>query len=400
MKEERMLILSMLQEGKITAEEAHDLLEALAFGQEASNEQAAEQWEEVKSRLERAGDVVEERLEQAREKIEERMEDVRVRIDAARDKAGHDPESPIQGLEDVFVTVERGLAQFAKELPEAIGRLVSFDFGSFAGHTVEHVYEGTFHEGTTEAAVSVETRNGSVKWETWDEPGYRVVVTNKVRAEDKEQAELKAADATVWEKTDTGFHLKAGVGRGIASSVRVLLPVGVRCHIDTKTRNGSIRAREVAMNSGKFTTSNGSIRMEDVDAHDMQTTTTNGSIRIAGIVETLRGTTAQGSIEVRLPAYGDRERHIEQANWNLRTTNGSIRIRMPEAADVGFHMDLQTVNGRVRSSIPGLDAEVSGRHPRSVIWQSAGYEQKSRQVAVTASTVNGSISVTAGEEGV
>ena len=33
---------------------------------------------------------------------------------------------------------------------------------------------------------------------------------------------------------------------------------------------------------------------------------------------------------------------------------------MPEAVDVGFHMDLQTVNGRVRSSIPGLDAEVSG----------------------------------------
>lgn len=400
MKEERMLILSMLQEGKITAEEAHDLLEALVLGQEASNEQAAEQWADVKTRLERAGDVVEERLEQAREKIEERIEDVRVRIDAARDKAGTDPDSPIEGLADVVVNVERGLAQFAREFPEAIARLVNLDFGALDGHTVEQVYEGTFPEGVSEAAVSVSTRNGSVRWETWDEPGYRVIVKSKVRADDEASARTRAEEATLWEETESGFRLTAGDGRGIASSVRVLLPAGVRCHIDTKTRNGSIRARETTMKSGQFSTSNGSIRLEDVDAEDVQATTTNGSIRIAGVVETLRGTTTQGSIDVRLLEYGGDQRRMEQANWDLHTTNGSIRIRVPKGEDVGFHMDLQTVNGRLRTSVPGFTEAAPSRFRRSIVWEAPEYEHMPRRVAVTARTVNGSISLTAGEESV
>ncbi len=58
-----MIILTMLQEGKITTEEAYDLLEALALSQEASREGLADQWDEVKVRLERAGEVVEEQVE-------------------------------------------------------------------------------------------------------------------------------------------------------------------------------------------------------------------------------------------------------------------------------------------------------------------------------------------------
>lgn len=398
MKEERKMILTMLQEGKITAEEAQDLLEALALGQETSNERAAEQWAEVKERLERAGDVVEQRLEQARDQIGKRIADARVRYDAARDRADGEDEYPIEGFEDVVVTVERGFSQFAKELPQAIARLVNFDFGNLGGHTVEHIYKGAFDEGLSEATVAASTRNGSITWETSDEPGYKVVVTSKVRAEDEAAADERAQKATVWEATETGFRLTAGDGNGVSAKVHIVMPRGLRYQVESETRNGSIRGRQLAMTSAQFRTANGSIRLEDVDAYDVQTRTANGSIRIAGVVDTLRGTTAQGSIEARMvEGEGDSGRLVENTNWELRTTSGSIRAGVPAGEDVGYDIDLKTVNGRVRAQLPGFVVETAGGSSRrNASWQTSDFDNMPRRVRVLARTVNGTIGVNAG----
>lgn len=398
-KDERMMILSMLQEGKITAEEAHDLLEALALSQEAEKEGAAERFaDEVSDRLERAADVVEDQLEKVKEAVEDRLEEVKVRIKAARDRAEQGQDYPIESLEDVVVTVERGLSQFAKEFPEAIGRLFHFDFGPFTGYTVERSYEGTFADDVSEAGAAVSTRNGSVTWETWDGPGYKVIVTSKVRAEDGDAAEERAAEATLWEQTDRGFRLTAGDRRGISSSVRVLAPRNVRLRVETETRNGSIRARELMMTSAQFNTANGSVRLEDVDAEELQVGTANGSVRISGAVEILRGTTAQGSIDARLTDSPVDGAPVKRADWKLRTSNGSIRVRLPEGDDIGYEVDLKTGNGRARAALPGFQGETAGRSRRSVIWHSDGHEARPRRFAVKARTANGSISVSAGDE--
>lgn len=392
------MILTMLQEGKITADEAHDLLEALAFSEEASKDRTEEQWAEVKDRLERAGDVVEQRLEQAREKIEQRIEEARVRLDAARDRAGTDPDHPIEGLEDVVVTVERGFSQFAKELPDAIARLVNFDFGHLGGHTVERVFEGVFPRGLSEATITVSTRNGSVTWDTWDEPGYKVVVRSKVRAGDDVEAEARAGEATSWEHTGNGFRVTAGDGRGVSGSVRVILPASMRYRLEAETRNGSIRARELLLTSGQFSTANGSIRLENVDARDLNATTANGSIRISGVVDMLRGTTAHGSIVVNVTEPEAGARTLETADWNLKTGSGSIRARLPESDDIGYQVDLKTGNGRVRAMLPGFIGESTGPSRRSVTGKTSGYDSATRRVNVSARTANGSIVVTAGED--
>ncbi|MFS8581988.1 MAG: DUF4097 family beta strand repeat-containing protein [Limnochordales bacterium] len=402
MKEERMMILQMLQEGKITAEEAHDLLEALALSQEAEKEGAAERLaDEVSGRIERAVDVVEEQLEKVRENVEDRLKEVKVRIEAARDRAEEDAAYPVESLEDVLVTVERGFSQFAKEFPEAIGRLFHFDFGPFTGYTVERTYEGTFGEdvaeGRAEASAFVSTRNGSVTWETWDGPGYKVTVTSKVRAEDEDAAEERAAEATVWETTETGFRLAAADRRGVSSSVHVLVPRNIRLRIETETRNGSVRGKDLTLTAGQFNTANGSIRLEDIDATELQAGAANGSIRIVGAVEILRGTTAQGSIDARLTDSPVNGEAVQRADWKLRTSNGSIRVHLPEGDDIGYEVDLKTGNGRARAELPGFTGETGGRSRRSVIWHSDRHEDKPRRIAVQARTANGSIRVTAGD---
>jgi len=222
MKEERLLILTMLQEGKITAEEAAELLEALSRTPETQKE---------KTLSERVAEVVE-RVEQAREQVEAKLEAARQRIEEARIRGERTGEDIIRGLEDVFVNVERGLSRVLNELPETVGRW----FGAlrlWPEHTVNQVYEGEFPAGLSEAEISVVTRDGFIRVDAGDGPGYRVEITNHVRVEDADLAEKLAAEAT--RLGSDGPRLPAGgrrpKGRGSIGKSRpaqgVELPPGV-----------------------------------------------------------------------------------------------------------------------------------------------------------------------------
>lgn len=389
MREERKMILTMLQEGKITADEAQDLLEALALNQDTSKDRASEQWAEMREKVEQG-------IEQAREQIEERLKEVRVRVDAARDKWRSGEDYPIEGLEDVFVTVERGLSQFAKELPNVISRVVTFDFGQWTGIPIEQTYEGIFAEHVAAPTAFVSTRNGSVTWETWDEPGYKVAVTHKVRAENEEAAQTRADRATRWETTDSGFRLTAGEERGVTTNVHVTVPRHVRLHVETTTRNGTIRVQDLLVKAGRFTTANGNIRLKEIDAHELHATTVNGSVRVSGVITDLPDTVAGGDETGAM--RGAAGSTPQDANWQLNTTNGSIRIRLPHEGDVGYRFDLKTVNGRVRVELPDTEVATADFTRRSARWESPRYDEKTRRVNVYARTVNGSIGLSADDD--
>src|SRR5690606_20214990 len=163
MKEERLLILTMLQEGKITAEEAAELLAALARTPETQKE---------KTLTERVAEVVE-RVEQAREQVEAKLEAARQRIEEARIRGERTGEDIIRGLEDVFVNVERGLSRVLNELPETVGRW----FGAlrlWPEHTVNQAYEGEFPAGPPEAAISAVPRCGPRRADAGGGPGRPV----------------------------------------------------------------------------------------------------------------------------------------------------------------------------------------------------------------------------------
>ncbi|MFO7265695.1 MAG: DUF4097 family beta strand repeat-containing protein [Bacillota bacterium] len=391
-KDERMLILQMLQEGKITAQEAYDLLEALALSEQASRDGVSEVWDEVKNRVERASKLVEEQAEKLREKITESYEQARERLQAAREKAAAGS-AAVEGIEDVVISVERGLAQFAKELPQALERLLSLGLSIGPGHTVENVYEGSFGEGVQEARVAVQTHNGSVRWEAWDQPGYKVVVTSRVRAESEEAARERAARFVHWQAGDDGFRLSTEDRSDLSSSVTVWLPKSVRFRLETETRNGSVRAAGLSLTSAELRTLNGGIRLEDVEADELQAFTVNGGMRIEGAIGKLEGETTNGSIDARLSGKRRDGSVLPRAEWELETTNGSVRVRLPEGADIGYAVDLKTVNGRIRTALPGFETMSVRGAGRKVVWRSEGAESKPRRIELTAETVHGSIVV-------
>src|SRR5690625_1479667 len=168
MKDERMLILSMLQEGKLSADEAASLLEALGTSKEPDDDlrdgitgfgatdsdgsgsgelgesgfqvDVGAMWDEAmhlvgkardrvevaiertRRRMAQAGDEAKQATEDATQSGKEAWEDVR----DGTIRAGSDVR---QQAGDFFSDVERGLSKVAAELPDAISRFMKFEFG-------------------------------------------------------------------------------------------------------------------------------------------------------------------------------------------------------------------------------------------------------------------------------
>jgi len=383
-KEERLLILTMLQEGKITAEEAAELLEALSRNPEGRKE---------KTMSDRVAEVVE-RVEQAREQVEEKLEAARQRIEEAKAKGERTGEDVFRGLEEVFGNVERGLSRVFSELPDTLGRWIG-QFRFWPEQTVKQVYEGEFPEGVSEADVSLVTRDGAIRVEAWDGPGYRVEVVNTVRVDDADVAAQLAAAATRWETTERGFRLVAGDRREVEASVHVVLPRSLTYRIECHTADGSVRCRDMSFTKARLTTADGSIRLSAVRVDELEANTADGSIRVAGTVGRARCSTADGSIEARyIPEADGGPANVE---WDLRTSDGRVRVYLPKGDDVGYRLDLDTADGRVRSMLAGVEQRVAGRHTLRA--ETPGFADKRLQFTVRARTADGSILVGHDEEG-
>lgn len=415
MKEERMLILSMLQDGKIDADEAASLLEALgglhgdvvgdhgegakkagrdggAAGSGGAGAGSATQlWDDVVQRLGKARDRFESTIEQARK-----------RMDSARSQAETAGSSAAEDIDEFFGSVERGLSRVVTDLPDALARLMRFDFGVGSYKEVQWEYEGGFPAGQETVDVAVFTGDGNVTIETTDEDSYRVVVNNKVLADDEEEAAAIAAEATRWEEFSGGWRLEAGEGRDVRANVRVTLPARVRYRIDAQTADGNITAKDVRAAEMQLNSADGNMRLDRIDADVLSVTTADGNVRVSGDIGTLRVATADGIVTAAYEAAnGVAGRDLGEADggsrsefeWDLRSSDGGIRVHLPTGSDIGHQLDLLTADGSVRVQLPSMEQTSSGTARRGVQMETPGFAQKGQRFTVRVRTADGSVTV-------
>jgi len=99
---------------------------------------------------------------------------------------------------------------------------------------------------------------------------------------------------------------------------------------------------------------------------------------------------------VVFPRYKSNRGGLETAkpevNRNpLKTTNGQVSATVSAGADVGVDFDLGTSIGSVSVDLSGVD--YTSNTNRRKVGQTTGYSTKSVQIAIDASTTNGSCSL-------
>ena len=240
------------------------------------------------------------------------------------------------------------------------------DVGLFTSNNVSATKVESFGlEFEAPLSLDVETSNGSVSIRgVADVQSASVTVTLRSRGQTLAEAQDRV-DRIVYQADVSGSRIDlkylsgaqdADVRRHSGVDFDVTVPVDTQVEVDTSngaidvesidgtlvldTSNGAI---DVYDGSGTLIadTSNGRIDVA-VFSGDLQLDTSNGDIRVDDFSGTIDAETSNGSIDYDGTPTGGGNR--------LRTSNGSVTVRVPRDASIGF--DVTTSTGRIRSSLP------------------------------------------------
>lgn len=404
MKDERLIILQMLEKGKISVEEAAALLDALEPGSkegQGGDEGAAPN---TQTRAE-TGD----RWEETKERIDSSLKQLR---ETLRDKTPNSDEI------NAFVRrVQQGVAQVIDELPDVMNRLLHWEFRpSFTGRTFEERFSGTFSAGQ-KVAIRIHNADGPIRFSPSEDEAYHVRVVNQVRAEDEGHAKALSLDTVQWREADSGFELTLTNHPKVRSQVHIALPIGPIYTVDVTSDDGSIVWEKLPADSIRLTTQDGAVKVSEleaerieartedgavwlyqVEAKQVQAVSADGPIRFRGFARHLRCTTEDGAVRVALNSPSSPELDEGDLHWELHSEDGGVTITVPSRDDYGYRLNLTAGDGSVSVSLPGLNTTTSGTD--GFTGHTADFEEKRVRATLSLRTEDGAIRVAGNAEGV
>jgi DUF4097 and DUF4098 domain-containing protein YvlB len=363
MNEERMAILKMLEDGKITATEAERLLNAVEpDAGSGSSEKGGEKdfFEMISEGVSRSFKAVQEI-------------DVEKVVNAAREAASEAVES-VQRFE-----AGRRVSEVVDEVSGAVS-----DFAGTGGKIEVREERDWTLGGEGIIRIRAETTNGNIELTGVDGDQVEVHALIKVRAGDEAAARGFAQQVEVEvDQVEDEIRVRREFPkppRGVRVEVGYQIRCPSRLHVGLFTLNGKIEIHGAAAEV-EAATSNGDIELQGGKGW-VHTRTKNGKIRAR--VDELQGegefASLNGKVEVAIDAG--------QASLEGKTLNGSIELQLP--ADFDGQLDAQTTNGRVSCEFPIPVAE-KGKKNRLEGPLGRGGESR-----VRLHTLNGSIALKRG----
>ena len=323
MKEEKKRILKMVEEGKLTVDEAITLLDELEKAQQTS--------------------------EQKQEQI---VHELSTAVNFEEAKKG----DPFQAK---YQSTKEKLFDF---VDSALKKIKDFDFDLNFGQSVEisHI----FHQGDADLKeVDIDVANGTINIVVWEQPDVRIECKAKVfRVENSDQArqnflrdtlfsvenqKLRFMTQQKWMKVESVIYVpKAQYDR---MRIRVFngAVIGENINVDdlrVKTANGKINFDHVHGKKAEMETANGKIKISSSRFDNLEAETINGAINLEGDFKTVETQSFNGNITYHLS--GNRTELIQ-----VKATTGGIDLYIPDGLPV---------NGELKTNLGGFNLELVG----------------------------------------
>jgi DUF4097 and DUF4098 domain-containing protein YvlB len=336
-KEERLLILSMLKEGKINVEEATELLGAL---DNDSNDSTNNKGKEDKNK--RLSNMT----------FEEIGQDI-----------GNAISTMVDGLKDMGGSFGLNFNS------ETITLDLSEDLSSIENPILD-----------------LKAINGSINLNTWQKDNISIKLTceykNGLLDNDTEFYNFAIEDDKI--------VFAPTFNKDISVKLDVFLPNKNYKEIVLKTTNGKIQINDVIVDKLDCITNNGSINSNKIIGDQIFMATRNGKIEALDISAVILDlSTSNGRI---ICDHSDINR---ATNVSLTTSNGSITSTLEDLVK-GAHFDLDTTMGSVNLDLPNMtsinrDQGFAGN--KKTIAHNSNYDENGDNLQYNASTSNGSIKI-------
>lgn len=322
MKEERKRILKMVEEGKLTVDEALTLLEELENAQQTMKQKQEQMIHELSSGV---------HFEEAKK------EDSR------------------------YAKYQSTKEKFFEFVDSAFKKIKDFDFDLNFVQSVEisHI----FHHGNADVKdIDIDVANGSVKITAWDQPDVRVECEAKVyRVDSQDHARQSFL-------SDTDFSVEGGKLRFLTHQkwmkVDAVMFVPKAQYETARIRvfNGPIVGEAMNVQDLRVKTANGKIILDKIEGEKAVVEAANGKVHFNGNLEEVEAETINGTIRLE----GDfKKAEVQSFSGNIsfdlkgadcewlhaKTTTGAIDVQIPEETPV---------NGELKSNLGGFHLKLVG----------------------------------------
>ncbi len=398
--EERMMILKMLQEGRINSDEAAKLLEALEAKQEPQNAgfkgfnipkpPPHNYYDEVIRVRERINDWRKDISKNYSQNDFDKMVD---EFSAKAEKFGKNVATAAFGVADKVV--------------DFVGSFV--DTGAFnifgSCVTVEKEFEAVAAEGMN---LELQATNGQIIVKKHQED--RILIKTKIRT-----PQTNAENSVVFSNENGTVSVKLAKPDtyNLSVSYDIFVPAVKFNHIALETKNSKIYVEDTLSEEFVSVTKNAAIDLTGVTSSkiavetknakiavnymigkDINLGTTNAVIDIKNLkAEKLNAVTVNGKILLDNVQGYDNTSAVE---LNLKTSNADIKANMNDSELKGYKVKAQTTNGGINLLIPNLlyrNVPKFEGLSRQAEAETDNYATAAQKVNINAETTNGYIEV-------
>lgn len=399
MREEKIMILSMLEEGKITSEEAIELMEALEINEERNFIDAnnfEEKFSEFNESIKKQGKKVESfgaNLGNTISKLINNIVDKSTSINLSQEyetfhtkleKNIGDIENPIIELESI-----NGSINVRKWDRNSLFIDIECKYKDKSIDNIEDFYS-FYEDGNKLSLVPIYSNNIMIKLD--------VNLPNKCY----DKIKLKTSNGRIQIEGFTLENLLCNTNNGsisasdICSDNTELLTQNGRIFMEriacpsimAKSTNARITAENITGENLTLSTVNGRIILSNIDSNIITGSTSNGSIEIEGVnSKKIKLDTSNGKIRCK---YIEIEKIDE---LNLSTSNSNIDVDINNIKKMSY-FDLETSLGNINLEIPDLTYKINNQRKlgnRRIIAHSIDFNEGEDHFVLKASTSNGSI---------
>ncbi|MBB6450350.1 DUF4097 and DUF4098 domain-containing protein YvlB [Geomicrobium halophilum] len=323
--EERKMILKMVEEGKISAEDGSKLIKALTPENEkkTTSSEATSRKSKEEPRYTSSTDLT-----------------TKINWDESNrhfDESAKQRQEEWEGKGSPWSEGARWFTDFVDTAVHKIKEMdLDFNFGS--AQDINHIFQ---HTNMKERNFDLSVENGSIDIQPWDEADGKVECSAKVyKAESEEDARRIFLEDTVFESVDgeLRFYTKS---RKIKLQATVYVPKERYEKLSVYTFNGHLHVNGINAISLSAKAVNGGLEIEDIHTTKLEAETVNGPIDIrGGSVERADLRTVHGTIDID----GDVQ------DIDAESVNGSVNCRVLESKS--GHASLRATTGSVFIAVP------------------------------------------------
>lgn len=379
MQQEQRLILRMLEEGKITAEEAEALLNALSDGDMVESGTQEDPW----IRLEKLG------------------EDFATKVEAATERFSRSLEHRAEGLSERLLKLPKILARFPF-------------LGYEQAHEFTQVIRGQIDDEDSVIPIVLDNFNGPVRVEGWAEDGWQLVVVQRLRGKDRDSSRGRLFSSEWSDGAARGsFELSVPDQEDRFVSLQLMVPENLPYRVQILSFNGSLRLENLTIGSADLRTTNGSVFVRSLRAERIDGKISNGSCEMDGVeADAIRFRIGNGSYRLQIAAEDldcvatngsidlQTEEIVKNSRYSLQTVNGSIGVNLPEQENLGTAVQLRTSVGRIYTNLGVMEKtkEERGGGGAAFAGQTLDFTNQPINLAVNATSTSGSITISQREE--